>query len=321
MGTITDLDGIKVGHSTNLNAGTGCTAVLFESACEGAAYLSGGGTSTRQIDSLLPHGTYGKINAILLTGGSTFGLAATDGVLGYLEERGIGLKTGGGKVVPSVPSAVIYDLGLGTGDVRPDYEMGYSACMNASSSRVKQGSIGVGTGATIGKMKGVQYATKGGVGSESFTFPGGISVGVLVVVNAFGDVYTKERARIIAGVRSKNNKRFLNTAEMFKKGLEKSYEPYSSTTLCIVVTDAELSKQELIRVSKLSHTGVSRVINPVNTISDGDIVFSVSNGKHKGNANSIGIVAADLISDAIIKAVKSAKGLHGIPSHRELKVK
>ena len=319
MGLITDVPGISVGHFSDISAGTGCSLILFDRPSTGAIDLSGGGTSTRQIDSLLPHGTYGKINAILLTGGSTYGLNASDGVLRFLEENGVGLETKNGTVIPSVPSAVIYDLGIGSAGIRPDAEMGYNACLDLSDSDFKIGTVGAGTGATIGKMAGVEKATKGGVGSESYVLPDGVSIGVFIVVNAFGDVYAKDGDKIIAGARKdKNSKEFLNTLELFKQGAKKDFEPYSSTTLCVVATNARFNKQELTRISRLSHTGICRVINPVNTMADGDIVFAVSCGNLEGDANSIGIIAADLVSDSIIKAVKSASSLLGTTRYTDL---
>lgn len=318
MKCITDIEGISVGHSSDFVAGTGCTVVLFDRPVFGAVELNGGGTSTRQIDSLLPHGTYGRINSILLTGGSTFGLSATDGVLKFLEERSIGLQSGGGMVIPSVPSAVIYDLGIGNGNIRPDKEMGYQACVNAAGESIEEGCIGVGTGATIGKINGVDNSTKGGIASSSFIFPNGVMVAVLVVVNAFGDIYSLDKNEIIAGARNKEGNGFLNTTEYIKKGNIKPYEPYSSTTLCIVATNAALNKHELIRISKIAHTGISRVISPVNTISDGDIVFAVSIGDQEGEANSIGVAASDLISNTIVDAALKAKSLFGIPSSSDL---
>ncbi len=318
MKCITDIEGISVGHSSDFDAGTGCTVVLFDRPVFGAVELNGGGTSTRQIDSLLPHGTYGRVNAILLTGGSTFGLSATDGVLKYLEENSIGLQTRGGMVIPSAPSAVIYDLGIGNGNIRPDKDMGYDACINATDNSIDIGCIGVGTGATIGKINGVDNATKGGIASASFSYPNGIMVGVLVVVNAFGDIYSLESNEIIAGARNIDKPGFLNTTEYIKKGYIKPYEPYSSTTLCVVATNAKLNKHELVRISKIAHTGISRVVSPVNTISDGDIVFTVSIGDFEGDANSIGIAASDLISKTILDAVVKAKGMFGIPAASEL---
>ena len=266
MNCITDIEGISVGHSSDFDAGTGCTVVLFDRPVFGAIELNGGGTSTRQIDSLLPHGTYGRINAVLLTGGSTFGLNATDGVLQYLEERSIGLETKGGMVIPSVPSAVIYDLGIGNGKIRPDKKMGYEACLNAKNTTALEGCIGVGTGATIGKIAGVDNSTKGGIASASFNFPDGIMVGVLVVVNAFGDVYSPGENRILAGAREQGGKGFLNTTEQIKKGYVKPYEPYSSTTLCVVATNAQLSKHELVRISKIAHTPSPRQLDNLNTL-------------------------------------------------------
>ena len=318
MDCITDIKGIKVGHSSDFEAGTGCTVILFDRPVFGAIELNGGGTSTRQIDSLLPHGTYGKINAILLTGGSTFGLNATDGVLKYLQENSVGLETKGGMVIPSAPSAVIYDLGIGDGKVRPGEKMGYDACLNAKDETSQEGCVGVGTGATIGKILGVDNATKGGIASGSFKFPNGVMVGVMVVVNAFGDVYSLENNTIIAGARNQDGTGFLDTNAHIMKGNEKPYEPYSSTTLCVVAANANLSKHELVRISKIAHTGISRVISPVNTISDGDIVFSVSIGEEEGDANSIGIAASKLISEAIVDAVLKAHGMLQIPSASDL---
>lgn len=319
MNLLTDIEAVKVGHCSDFKAGTGCTVILLDRPALGAVDIRGGGTSTRQIDSLVQNSTYGKINAILLTGGSAYGLNATAGVLKYLETKRVGLDVGYGIVVPSVPSAVIFDLGIGNGNVRPNEDMAFEACLNASSGIFDEGSVGVGTGATIGKIFGVGRSTKGGLASQSFKFDNGVVVGVLVVVNAFGDVLSLEDNQIIAGVRDDVKKNeFLGTVNLIKEGVTKSYEPFSSTTLAVVVTNASLTKQELFRVAKIGHTGMARVINPVNTISDGDIVFSISIGEKKGDANSIGVVASDLISEAINRSVIKAKGLLGIPSYSDI---
>ncbi len=320
MGSIIDIKGIKVGHASDFEAITGCSVILFDSPATAAIDLRGGGTSTRQIDSLLSHNTFGKIHAVLLTGGSGYGLDASSGVVKYLEEANIGLEVGNGLVVPSVPTAVIFDLGIGNGRVRPDAQMGYEACVNAKSSETIEGSVGVGTGATIGKLMGLAQATKGGIGTESYKLGSGVTIGVLVVVNAFGDIVSPEDGKIIAGVRdSAKGNQFPGTINLFKQGIIRRADSYQNTTLAVVVTDADLSKSELLRISNIAQTGLARVIAPVHTVQDGDMVISVSLGNKKEDVNLIGIVAAELIQKAILRAVMKSTGLGGIPSAGDLR--
>ncbi len=315
MGTITDIEGVRVGHASDFNIVTGCTVIMFDNPCAGAVDLRGGGTSTRQIDSLLSHNTLGKINAILLTGGSAYGLDASSGVMKYLEQKKSGLDVGSGLVVPSVPTAVIFDLGIGNGRLRPNAEMGYQACVNSSSSAPEEGSVGAGTGATIGKVCGLNHATKGGIGTASHRFGNGAIVGVLVVVNAFGDIISPRTGKIIAGVRnSPSGTKFEGTVNLLKKGIQRKIEPRQNTTLAVVVTNAKFSKSELSRISTIAHTGLAKVVSPANTVADGDMVMSVSSGIMREDANLVGVVAADLIVEAIIKAVEKSRGLGGIPS-------
>ncbi len=320
MDSITDVPGVSLGCMSDYDAGTGCSVILFDEPAVGALDLRGGGTSTRQVDSMLSNGTYGRINAILLTGGSAYGLNAAEGVMMYLEENNTGLDVGYGFVVPSVPTAVIFDLGIGNGRVRPYASMAYDACLGCSKSEVMQGNVGVGTGATVGKILGISNATKGGVGTASYRFPGsGVNLGVYVVVNAWGDVISTDDGKVIAGVRdSKEGTTFLNTVELIKQGYNKNHGPNTNTTLAVVVTDASLNKSELVRVSMIAQSGISRVVSPVNTVSDGDLVFSVSVGEKKGDANSIGIIAAELISLSIKRAVLYASSLLGIPSSSDI---
>ncbi|MCK5392135.1 MAG: P1 family peptidase [Deltaproteobacteria bacterium] len=319
MGSITDIKGIKVGHVSDFEAITGCTVMLFESPATAAVDLRGGGTSTRQIDSLLSHNTFGKIHAILLTGGSAYGLDATSGVIKYLEEKNVGLEVGGGIVVPSVPTAVIFDLGIGNGRIRPDAQMGYEACMQAKSSQVEEGSIGAGTGATIGKLMGLGQATKGGIGTESYKLKNGVIVGVLVVVNAFGDVVSPTNGQILAGVRDSNQgNEFLGTLNLFKQGIIRRADSYQNTTLAVVVTNASFSKSELLRISTIAQTGLAKVISPVHTSQDGDMVISVSLGDLKEDVNLLGVIAAELTQKAIIRAVEQSTTLGGIPCSKEL---
>jgi len=320
MVSLTDIEGIKVGHASDFNAVTGCTVILFDSPATGAIDLRGGGTSTRQIDSLLSHNTFGRIHAILLTGGSAFGLDASGGVMKYLEERNKGLSVGYGMVVPSVPTAVIFDLGIGDGSVRPDARMGYEACLNADSSPVEEGSIGAGTGATVGKLLGLDHATKGGTGAAGYKFENGIIVAVLVVVNAFGDIVSPENGEIIAGVRTTpRGSKYAGTVNLFKQGVTFKDVKYQNTTLTVVTTNARFTRAELGRIANIAQTGVARVISPVHTVADGDVVIAVSCGEMEGDANLTGIIAAELTGTAILRALHHSNSMGGIPSASDLK--
>lgn len=319
MGYITDIKGVRVGHAQDIDAVTGCTVILFDQPALGAVDMRGGGTSTRQIDPVLPHNTFGKIHGVLFTGGSAYGLDSSSGVMQYLEEHNVGLHVGNGMYVPSVPTAVIFDLGIGNGSVRPGKEMGYSACVSASYDNTESGSIGAGTGASIGKLLGLSRATKGGIGQNSFTFENGASIGVLTVVNAFGDIVSPESGEVVAGLRDgTETKVFPGTVNMMKKGIVREFEEPINTTLAIVVTDAELSKPELQRVSMIAQSGLSKVISPVNTGADGDLVIAVSLGDYKADANAVGAVAAELLAGSIVKASQESESLGGVPSPKDL---
>jgi len=317
MGLITDIVGVKVGHFSDYDNITGCTVILFDKKTAGSVDIRGGGTSTRQIDVLLEHHNIGSVNAIFLTGGSAYGLEASCGVMRFLEERGIGLRVANGAIVPSVPSAVIFDLGIGNSNFRPTAQMAYNACINADK-KFKQGSVGAGTGATVGKYLGISNATKGGLASESIILGNGITVGVIVVVNAFGNIYDYKQHQIIAGVRNPKNNKFISTIDLIKNGVSQSNESFQNTTLAVIATDGKFNKSELMRIARIANTGISRVINPCHTVSDGDIVFAVSCGDKKANLNDIGIISSDIVSRAIVKAVKISKSLGGIPSCKEL---
>lgn len=237
----------------------------------------------------------------------------------YLEERGQGFATGYGLVVPAVPTAVLFDLGIGNGKIRPDAKLGYEACLDAKSRPVEEGSVGAGTGATIGKLLGLKNATKGGIGSASYTFENGAVLGVLVAVNAFGDIVSIEDGGIIAGVRDPDDAvKFLGTVNLVKSEVKKELEPFLSTTLAVVVTNVGFSKQELFRIAAIGQTGITRVVSPSHTSADGDLVFAISCGESQGDADTCGIIAAELISGAIINAVKKARSLGGIPCWRDL---
>jgi L-aminopeptidase/D-esterase-like protein len=317
MNGITDIEGIRVGHAQDLNAVTGCTVIVCDPMAVGGMDMRGGATSTRQVDSLFsPLHTVGFVNAVLLTGGSAFGLDAAGGVMRYLEERKRGYATSQGPV-PIVPAAVIYDLALGKANVRPDAAMGYQACLNATAGSVAEGSVGVGTGASVGKLYGLSRAMKGGVGTASLE-AGDLVVGALVAVNAFGDVVDHEDGRLIAGLRASEEAcALISTDEEFKKTTPLSIKPFESTVLTIMATNAALSRSEAAHVARMISGSLGRSIAPVHTQFDGDIVFVLSLGKVKGEINLVGSLGGEVVAHAIERAVYKADGLGIIPAWKD----
>lgn len=310
MAQITDVSGLKVGHATDVKAATGCTVILCEQGAVAGVDVRGSAPGTRETDLLRPMNLVERVHAVLLTGGSAFGLAAADGVMGFLEERGIGFETGVAKV-PIVPAAVIFDLAVGSSKVRPGPEMGYAAA-RAATGHVEEGSVGGGTGATIGKLLGPASAMKGGVGTWSVRLVGGVVVGALVVVNAFGDVVDNETGAILAGARDPATRRFLNTAATLLTMAEMPPFPRNST-LGAVATNAGLTKEEANKLAQLAHDGLARVISPVHTMLDGDVIFALSLGTAKANLVSLGVAAEQAVAEAVKRAVRLGKGLAGVP--------
>src|SRR3972149_9642809 len=308
-GMLTNIRGIKVGNFTDARAVTGCTVILCPPGTVGGVDVRGGAPGTRETDLLGPMRLVSEVTAVLLTGGSAFGLAAADGVMRYLEENGIGYDTGFAKV-PIVPAAVIFDLNLGDSKVRPDAKAGYEACSNASG-KITEGNVGAGTGATIGKIMGPESWMKGGLGTSSISLPSGVTVGALAVVNAIGDVFTED-GKILAGARAPTGG-FLNTAEAMKfapppQGFKEN------TTLVAVATNANLNKEEGNKVAQMAHEGLARAISPVHTMYDGDTVFSLATGEKKTEVAVVGVAAAEAASEAIRRAVKEARPLKGVPA-------
>jgi L-aminopeptidase/D-esterase-like protein len=259
-----------------------------------------------------------RVHAIFLSGGSAFGLDAAAGVLEYLESRGMGFPAG--KVrVPIVPGAVIFDLHLGSSKARPSRRMGLRACLNASRT-VVEGSVGAGTGATVGKLFGIGQATKGGLGFWSRGLQGGVLVQALAVVNAFGDVVDPRTGKVIAGARvSPGSPEFAVTVKrIFEEGVGKGFGA-THTTLVVVTTNAELDKVQTTKVAQMAHDGLARAIHPVHTQLDGDLVFALSVGRKRADVNSVGTAAAEATADAIVRAVETAQGLGGVPSCQELR--
>jgi len=320
IGAITDVEGVRVGHASNREAMTGCTVILCEGGAVGGVEIRGSAAGTRQIDSLYPVHVVQQIHAILLTGGSSFGLDAAGGVVRYLEEKGVGFDVGVTRV-PVVPTAVIFDLPLGDYRVRPDADMAYQACLHAASGAVEEGSVGVGIGATVGKLFDLERACKGGVGTASVE-TAGIVVGALAAVNALGDVVDEETGEILVGLRDEKGTDLVSTAELvrqgvWKEGFGKSYP--GNTTIGVIATNVALSREDTIKVARVANNGLARTILPVNTTLDGDIVFALSLGQREGEVNHVGALAEAAIMEAVKRAVKKADGFGIIPAYRDIK--
>ena len=320
---ITDVQGIKVGHYTDREAATGCTVVLCEGGAVGGVDVRGSAPGTRETDLLHPLRLVQEVHAVLLTGGSAYGLDAATGVMRYLEEKGVGFDVGVG-VVPIVPAAVLFDLAIGDPKVRPDAAAGYQACQSASDGPVSEGCVGAGTGATVGKLLGPKFATKSGLGTASQKIGKGIVVGAIVAVNAFGDVVHPQTGEILAGTRKPVIGGFLNTVERMKGDLGQTILGLAQhTTIAVVATNAYLTKEGANKVAQMAHDGLARAIRPVHTMFDGDTVFALATGKppRKGGGadpSVVGAIAAEVLAQAVVRAVTQAEGLHGLPAFQDL---
>ena len=313
MKGLTDIPGIRVGHVSDYEAITGCTAILCEAGAVGGVDIRGSATGTEEIATLDPGHVTPQAHGILLAGGSAFGLEAASGVRRYLERRGVGYPTGAAKV-PIVPAAILYDLGIGKADVRPTRAMGEAAAAAATDDAVKEGSIGAGTGATVGKIFGMKQAMKSGLGSFTVTLPGGVLVASLVAVNALGDV--RDRAgKIVAGARrSADSREFVDTAQQMLRGAGPGgLGARGNTTLTVVATNARLTKIQAAKLAQFGSQGVVRAISPINTMFDGDTTFALSIGDKTADINVLGVAAAEAVAQAILRAVKLAKTLGGVP--------
>ena len=315
---ILDIKGIKVGQVENEEALTGCTVVICEDGATCGVDVRGSAPGTRETDLLDPINSVQKVHAVVLSGGSAFGLESTCGVSKYLEEKNIGFDVGVCKV-PIVTGAVLFDLAVGDYKIRPDKEMGYKACLNASETELKQGNYGAGCGATVGKVKGIDYVTKGGIGSYSIKLDNGIVVSALIAVNAFGDIY--EDGKVIAGVLSDGKNELLNTYEMMKQGVMKGGFSIDNTTIGVVATNAKLSKAQCKKISQMAHDGYAKAIFPIHTPHDGDTIFTMSTGEIEVEADLtlLGSLAAEVVEKRIINAIKNAKSIKNIVSYNELK--
>ncbi len=316
---LTDMSGLKVGHWTNLEAATGCTVVLCPDGAVAGVDVRGTAPGTRETDLLDPVCMVEQVHAILIGGGSAFGLAAADGVMRWLEEHDYGFDVGVAKV-PIVPAAILFDLPLGRADVRPDAAAGYAACEAATDGPVPEGNVGAGTGASVGKAMGFKQATKSGLGIAGKKISGGVVVAALVAVNAFGDVYDPARQQIIAGTRSPGGG-IVDTLKFAESMVGQTIAKLSkgtNTTLAVVSTNVKLTKSGATKVAQMAQDGLARTIRPAHTHFDGDTIFALSCGDKQADLSLVGALAADVLAEAVISATMAAEPLGGLPSAREL---
>jgi L-aminopeptidase/D-esterase-like protein len=320
--TLTAVPGIKVGHHTLAERPTGCTVIVVEG--EGAAggvAQRGGAPGTRETDLLDPSNLVDKVNAIVLSGGSAFGLDAATGTVKWLEEHNIGWPTGVAKV-PIVPAAILFDLPVGgKPNIRPTADCGYRAAAAASAAPVAEGTIGAGAGATVGKTGGANRSMKSGLGSYSITLPNGLTVGAIVAVNAVGDIIDPDTGKIVAGVRNPDGT-FADARTILRSGQSgQAPRPGENTTIGVVATNAKLTKTQAQRMALMADDGFARAIFPSHTMGDGDTVFALATGQWNGDANltQIGALAADVMARAIVRAATEATGLPNLPAARDLK--
>jgi L-aminopeptidase/D-esterase-like protein len=312
-GTITDVPGIKVGHATDEAGLTGCTVVLCEGGAVGGVDQRGGAPGTRETDLLRPMHLVQQVHAVTLAGGSAFGLAAADGVMRYLAEQKIGYNSGPARV-PIVPAAILFDLAVGRSDAWPGADMGYAACLAASDGPVMEGNLGVGMGCSAGKLLGAGRATKTGIGSASVTLGGGLVVGALIAVNAFGDV-VDEQGRIIAGTRKLRGAGFADTLAVLRSRVSRpAMRVAGATVIGVVATNARLNKEETNKVAQMAQDGLARAIRPAHTMFDGDTLFSLATGRVRASATVVGAYAAEVVAEAIVRGARAAVAAGGLPA-------
>jgi len=316
-----DIPGISVGHATDLNNLTGCTVVLCKEGAVGGVDQRGGAPGTRETDLLRPMHLVQEVHGVLLTGGSAFGLGAADGVMRYLEERGIGFDVGVTHV-PIVPSAVLFDLAIGSSSTRPDAKMGYAACQEAHNGLIQEGNVGAGTGATVGKIMGRDQAMKSGLGSAALSLGQGLTVGALMAVNSFGDVVDPQTGAILAGARMPGTDRFANTLDtMMGLANTTTKSMPSNTVIGVVATNARLTKEQVNKVAQMAQDGVARTVRPAHTMYDGDTIFALATGKMHADVNLVGAYAAEMVAQAIVRAVRAATKAGGLPACQDLEAK
>jgi len=319
---LTSVAGIKVGHYTLSERPTGCTVVLAEKGAVGGVDVRGGAPGTRETDLLNPVNTVERVNAIVLSGGSAFGLDAASGVMRYLEERGIGYPTSA-IPVPIVPAAILFDLGVGgKPKIVPTAECGYRAAIAATDGAVAEGNVGAGAGATIGKLAGAGRAMKAGIGTSSFTMPDGTIVAALVAVNAVGDVIDPDTGQVVAGVRTPDGKSLADARKLLRSPdfkLPAGPPVAANTTIGVVATNARLTKAQATKLAQMAQDGLARALYPTHTAVDGDTIFALATGEREpADVLRVGVFAADVVAQAIVRAARAATGIPGYPAARDL---
>ncbi len=325
---ITDIPGIRVGQAQDLQALTGCTVILAEDGAVCGVDQRGGAPGTRETDLLRPMHLVNAVHAVVLTGGSAFGLDCASGVMRYLEEQKIGFDTGFARV-PIVPAAVLYDLGIGSPSRRPDADMGYQAALAASTQPPQQGNFGAGTGATVGKILGPANAVKSGIGTASLEIGGGIKVAAIIAVNAFGDIVDPQTQQILAGARTTtiggirvgSGEIFADTEAVMRTFAGRAILNFTAghnTVIGAIATNAKLTKEEANKVAQMAHNGLALTIRPAHTMLDGDTVFALATGKKKADVNLVGAFSVHVVAQAVVNAVLAAAPAGGLPSHSSL---
>lgn len=319
---ITTVPGITVGHVTLTERPTGCTVIMAPpNGAVGGVDVRGGAPGTVETDLLSPNNIVERVNAIVLSGGSAFGLAARDGVMTFLDEKKIGYRTGAGPV-PIVPGAILYDLGIGgRPEIRPKADCGYKAAAAAKAGEIEEGNVGAGAGATVGKMMGGGRAMKGGIGSSALVMSDGLIVGAIVAVNAVGSVIDPRTGKPVAGVRTADGKGLEDPFAIVRRGAVQPGPAREATTIGVIATNARLTKAQALKIAQMAHDGFARAIVPSHTPSDGDTIFVLATGDlaAEPNVGSIGALAAEAMADAIIRAVRAARSIPGYPAAGDIK--
>lgn len=314
---ITEIEGFNIGNAQNLSAATGCTVTLCKDGASGGVDVRGGAPGTRETDLLNPMNMVDKIHGVLLTGGSAFGLDAAGGVMKYLEEKNCGFDAGVTKV-PIVCGAALFDLTVGKHDIRPDAAMGYMACTDSEKNNCSEGNVGAGTGATVGKILGPQYAVKGGLGNFAIQ-AGNFKIGAVAAVNCLGDVIDSENGEKVGGVLNKDKNQFLSTEEIMISKYDNQKNLFNgNTTIAAVITNASLTKSQANKIASMAHNGMARAIRPAHTMFDGDTIFVMGNGNIDTDISTAGFLAAYVMEKAIIRAVKNTDGLYGYKCYKDI---
>jgi L-aminopeptidase/D-esterase-like protein len=316
---LTAVEGVKIGHYTLTERPTGCTVVLVEAGAVGGVDVRGSSPGTRETDLLNPVNKIEQVHAVVLSGGSAFGLDTASGVMRYLEEKGVGFDVRVAKV-PIVPAAILFDLGVGDPKIRPSADCGYRAAAAANTEPVSEGNVGAGAGATVGKLAGPERAMKGGIGTAAITLPDGLTVAALVAVNAVGDIIDPSTGKVIAGVRTEDGKGLADARALIRAGILQKARTGQNTTIGVVATNARLTKVQVTKVAQMAHDGFARAIAPAHTPFDGDTIFALATGTHQGAVDllTVGALAADVMAEAIVRAARETTGIPGYPAARDL---